>query len=44
MKETMAKVSKTKTWFPVDYLEDGHSEWCEVIPYCSFDLHLSDNY
>ena len=22
---------------------DGHSDWCEVIPHCSFDLHFSDN-
>ena len=20
--------------------DDGHSDWCEVIPHCSFDLHL----
>ena len=22
---------------------DGHSDWCEVIPHCSFDLHFSRN-
>ena len=22
---------------------DGHSDWCEVISHCSFDLHFSDN-
>ena len=22
---------------------DGHSDWCEVISYCSFDLHFSNN-
>ena len=22
---------------------EGLSEWCEVIPHCSFDLHFSDN-
>ena len=21
--------------------DDGHSDWCEVISYCSFDLHFS---
>ena len=21
----------------------GHSDWCEVIPHCSFDLYLSNN-
>ena len=20
---------------------DGHSDWCEVIPHCSFDLYFS---
>ena len=24
----------------VDFFDDSHSDWCEVIPYCSFDLHL----
>ena len=23
--------------------DEGHSDWCEVIPHCSFDLHFSDN-
>ena len=22
---------------------DGHSDWCEVVPHCSFDLHVSNN-
>ena len=22
------------------FFHDGHSDWCEVIPYCSFVLHL----
>ena len=22
---------------------DGHSEWCEVVPHCSFALHSSNN-
>ena len=21
----------------VDFFDDGHSDWCEVIPHCSFD-------
>ena len=21
----------------------GHSDWCEVLPHCSFDLHVSSN-
>ena len=23
--------------------DDGHSDWCEVVPHCGFDLHFSDN-
>ena len=23
--------------------DEGHSDWCEVISHCGFDLHLSDN-
>ena len=23
---------------------DGHSDWCEMIAYCTFDLHFSNNY
>ena len=22
---------------------DGHSDWCEVISHCTFDLHFSNN-
>ena len=25
------------------FFDDGHSNWCEVIPHCSFDLHFSSN-
>ena len=24
--------------------DDGHSNWCEVIYHCSFDLHFSDHW
>ena len=27
----------------VDFFDDGHSDWCEVVPHCSFDLHSSNN-
>ena len=27
----------------VDFLMMGHSDWCEVISHCSFDLHFSNN-
>ena len=23
--------------------DDGHPDWCEVIPHCSFDLHFCNN-
>ena len=22
------------------FLNDGHSDWCEVVPHCGFDLHF----
>ena len=25
------------------FFDDGHSDRCEVIPHCSFDLHFSNN-
>ena len=25
------------------FFDNGHCEWCEVIPHCSFDLHFSNN-
>ena len=25
------------------FFDDGHSDPCEVIPHCSFDLHFSDD-
>ena len=27
----------------VDIFDDGHSDWCEVLPHCSFDLHSSND-
>ena len=27
----------------VDFFDVTHSDRCEVIPHCSFDLHFSDN-
>jgi len=24
-------------------LDRSHSDWCEVVPHCGFDLHFSDN-
>ena len=25
------------------FSDDAHSNWCEVIPHCSFDLHFSNS-
>ena len=25
------------------FFDDGHSDWCEIMPHCSFDLHFSNN-
>ena len=27
----------------VNFFDDGHSDLCEVISHCSFDLHVSNN-
>ena len=27
----------------VDFFDDGHSDWCEMILHCSFDLHFYNN-
>ena len=24
-------------------LDHSHSDWCEMVPHCGFDLHFSDN-
>ena len=33
----------TRPTFIVCRLFHGHSDWCEVVPHCSFDLHFSNN-
>ena len=30
-------------WLFVDFLNDGHSGWCEVVPHWSFALHFSNH-
>ena len=27
----------------VNFFDRGHSDWCEVIPHCNFDLHFPNN-
>ena len=41
---TMQQDSLISTFSPAfivcRFFDDGHSDWCEVIPHCSFDLHF----
>ena len=30
-------------FFACRFLDCRHSDWCEVVPHCGFDLHSSDN-
>ena len=30
-------------FFVCRLFDEGHSDWCEVISHCSFDLHFSNN-
>ena len=27
----------------VNFFDHGHSDWCDVIPHCNFDLHFPNN-
>ena len=41
---TSALFSTSSTIFlSCGLFNDGHSDWCDVIPHCSFDLHLFNN-
>ena len=33
-----------KTKHTCGLIYDGHSDWCEVVPHSSFDLHFSNNH
>ena len=33
----------SSTFVVCRFSDDAHSNWCEVIPHCSFDLHFSNN-
>ena len=30
------------TFIVCRFFDDGHSDWCELLTHCSFDLHFSD--
>ena len=34
------RVSFSPAFIVCRFFDDGHSDWCEVIPHCSFDLHF----
>ena len=31
------------TFIVCSHFDDSHSDWCEVISHCSFDLYFSNN-
>ena len=31
------------TFIACRFLDRSHSDWCEVVPHCGFDLHFSNN-
>ena len=33
----------SSTFIVFFFFNDGHSDWCEVIAHCTFDLHFCDN-
>ena len=44
---TVQEVSPVSTLSPAfivcRFFDDGHSDWCELISHCSFDLYFSNN-
>ena len=33
--------STSSPGFVCRFFDDGHTDWCEVVSHCSFDLHFS---
>ena len=40
MQEHSLFPTPSQTFIVCRLFDDGHSDWCEVIPHCSFDLHF----
>ena len=39
MQEGSVFSTPSPAFFVCRVFDDGHSDWCEMIPHCSFDLH-----
>ena len=37
------KFNIQKTEIACRLLDRSHYDWCEMVPYCGFDLHFSEN-
>ena len=40
--ETTVSVA-VPTFIACKFFDDGHSDWCKVIPHCGFDVQFSKN-
>ena len=40
---SIVAVSPSPGFIVCRFFDHGHSDWCEVIPHCSFDLHFSND-
>ena len=36
-------ISSTPAFVVCRHFGDSHSDWCEVVSHCSFDLHFANN-
>ena len=43
VKEGSLFSTPSPTFIVCRFFDDGHSDWCEVISICSFDLHFSND-
>ena len=43
MQEYLLFSTSSPAFITCRFFDDGHSDWCEVIPHCSFYLHFSNN-
>ena len=43
MQECLLFSTPSPAFIACRIFDDGHSDWCEVISHCSFDLHFSNN-
>ena len=43
MKECSLVSTPSPAFIVCRIFDDGHSDWCEMISHCSFDLHFSNS-